>query len=264
MLEAIVLGAIQGISEWLPVSSEGLLVLAQVHLFGSELELLDIIRIALFLHLGTFFAALVYFRHDVAKLLRTLVHFKFATKETKTLFSFLIVSTLISGLVGSSILVLIKNFEKIATLSGDALTFSIGLLLIVTAFLLYIRPSGAQKGISDVRITDSILAGVAQGLSALPGFSRSGSTVSVLLLLKFSDEDSLRMSFLMSLPIVLGGNIILNSKYFTLDSTLFAGLITSFILGLATIHVLLKIARTLSVTWFVGVFGVFMMLAAFL
>ncbi|MDP3989204.1 MAG: undecaprenyl-diphosphate phosphatase, partial [bacterium] len=82
MLEYIALGALQGVAEWLPISSEAVVILATTHLFPTLL-LSDAIRLALFLHLGTFLAALVYLRHDVRKLLRAVYHYTTANEIEK-------------------------------------------------------------------------------------------------------------------------------------------------------------------------------------
>jgi undecaprenyl-diphosphatase len=98
-------------------------------------------------------------------------------------------------------------------------------------------------------------------LAVLPGLSRSGLTISALLLRKFDNASALKLSFLMSLPVVLGGNIVLNFKYFTFSTELLLGLIFSFIFGLLTISLLLKIARKVNFGWFVLIFGVVMIIS---
>ena len=109
MNEAIILGAIQGIAEWLPVSSEGMVVLART-VFFEPASFSELIAMALWLHVGTFFAALVYFWKDVVVLVKALFGFKRSTKETKLLLQFLIISTLISGGIG---FVLLKALEGV-------------------------------------------------------------------------------------------------------------------------------------------------------
>ena len=135
MLEQIILGIVQGIVEWLPVSSEGVILLVIKNFFDAELGAEAIIRQALFLHLGTFLAALVYFRKDVAQLFKALFNYKSASLETKKVFNFLLATTLISGLLG---FVLIKAFielEEQLFLSAKVITAAVGLLLLVTGWL---------------------------------------------------------------------------------------------------------------------------------
>ncbi|PIR78342.1 MAG: hypothetical protein COU28_02220, partial [Candidatus Magasanikbacteria bacterium CG10_big_fil_rev_8_21_14_0_10_36_16] len=101
MFEQIILGIIQGVAEWLPVSSEGMIVLIKSNFFPSTTPLAEvIIKQALFLHLGTFFAALVYFRREVGELLKALFNYRKASAETQKLFGFLFISTMISGCLG--------------------------------------------------------------------------------------------------------------------------------------------------------------------
>ena len=117
-LEPIILGAIQGIAEWLPVSSEGLIVLVKMNFFGKTEIIKDIIEFSLFLHLGTFFAALVYFRKDVADALKTIFRYKTAAKEEKNLLHFLAVTTIISGVFGLLLLRSVYYFNDFFRLSG--------------------------------------------------------------------------------------------------------------------------------------------------
>jgi undecaprenyl-diphosphatase len=98
----------------------------------------------------------------------------------------------------------------------------------------------------------------------LPGLSRSGLTVAALLFRKFEDTEALRLSFLMSLPIVLGGNIILNATSFELSPVAVWGVVTSFLFGLLTIHLLFRLAKKVNFAWFAVLFGVATIAAAFI
>ncbi|MAF20198.1 MAG: UDP-diphosphatase [Parcubacteria group bacterium] len=249
MLEAIVLGIIQGVTEWLPVSSEGVLVLVQTRFFGKQ-DIEQLIRQALFLHLGTFLAAFLYFRKDV-----------FTVFKRKALFNFLLITTIITGILGYALLRLFINLGEQVEFSGKLITLAIGLLLLITAILQIKVNKKGDKKVMDLTKGDSVLLGVVQGLAVLPGLSRSGLTISALLLRKFDNASALKLSFLMSLPVVLGGNIVLNFKYFTFSTELLLGLIFSFIFGLLTISLLLKIARKVNFGWFVLIFGVVMIIS---
>ena len=100
-----------------------------------------------------------------------------------------------------------------------------------------------------------------QGLSTLPGISRSGSTVSVLLLDKVDKTEALRLSFLMSLPIVLAGNIFFNLKGFAFSFNMLYGLFFSFVFGILTIHALIKVSKKINFGYFVLIFGLLMIVA---
>ena len=255
MFEQIILGIIQGIFEWLPVSSEGIIVLIEKNFFDSQLGLEDIIKKALFLHLGTFLAALIYFHKDVLKLIKALFNFKLANSKTKETLKFLIISSLISGFFGFILMKVFAGMEDQLGLSTKIITLIIGLLLLITGGLQIKSRKIENRGIRKIKNKDSILLGFVQALAALPGLSRSGLTVSALLLRKFNSASALKLSFLMSLPMVLGGNIILNLNNFTFSLEIFLGLLFSFIFGLLTISLLLKIAKKINFGYFVLFFG---------
>lgn len=261
MINEIVLGSIQGIFEWLPVSSEAVLVLAQTHLLG-ESGAVEMIGKALFLHLGTFFAALIYFRKEVWRLVESIFNYSNSDLRTKKVLKFLIVSTLISGGLGLLLIGLIGHLETHIEFTGKLVTGAIGVLLLGTGVLQIKSEDSGARDLDDLESSDGIILGLAQGLAALPGFSRSGLTVSILLLRKINESASLRLSFLMSLPIVFLGNLVLNfnSAYFSLGAL--AGLLASFLFGIATIHLLLKVARKINFGLFVLGFGVLAILAA--
>ena len=259
ILQQILIGAIQGITEWLPISSKTVLLFIYINFFQeTNIELL--LKNILFLHLGTFFAALIYFRKDVLHLIKNLFNYPHATPNTKKVLNFLIISTLISGILGLLFLQLIENLDL--NLTAKLITISIGVLLLFTAIIqLKIKKRG-QKKFEGLKITDGVILGFAQGLAAIPGISRSGITISSLLLREFDDNIALRLSFLMSLPIVLAGNIILNLDKFSLTNLSIYALLSSFILGLLTIHALIKLSRKINFGWFVLIFALLMILSS--
>lgn len=262
MLETLLLGMIQGIVEWLPVSSEAAIVLTRVYLAESSVSLSESIELALFLHMGTFLAALVYFRKDVIKILRNLFRYNQADEAQRRTILFLIVATLISGVFGFGLLELISGLESQYRFTGSTITLIIGVLLLFTGLMQMLAPDEGLKGPTSLNWIDGILLGFAQGLAAMPGVSRSGITVSSLLLRRYEDRQALRLSFLLSLPIVLGGNIILNYEAFYLTSRMGVGLLSSFVFGLLTIHGLLKLAKAIRFEYFVFLFGGATILAA--
>lgn len=255
MIEHIILGIIQGIAEWLPVSSEGAIILVKTNIFHEAPNYEELIKHALFLHLGTFLAALIYYRKDVGVLCRSIVAFKSQTSETKKLFVFLFWTTLISGTIGIIMLKLLTSLADQFEATGKSITLIIGFLLIGTGILELKANAPGYRNISNLSLKDSIITGIAQGLASLPGFSRSGLTMSTLLLLKFDKEHALKLSFLLSLPIVLAGNIVLNADKLVLSLESLCGLLFSFVFGLLTIHLLLKLARSINFGYFMLVFG---------
>lgn len=254
--QQIILGILQGITEWLPISSSGILALVMSNFFGIT-DIGDLISKLLLLHLGTFFAALIYFRKDVVKLIKTLFNYKKAGEKEKKIFNFILVSTLITGIIGLLILGALMNYDL--ELTGKTISFVVGFFLLITGiFQIKVRTRGLKKEI-NLKKSDSLLLGIAQGFSSLPGLSRSGITISALLLKKFDDTSALRLSFLMSLPVVLFGNLLLNLNNFTLTSVTIYGLLASFIFGLLTIHALMSLSKRINFGWFVLIFAVLLM-----
>ncbi len=265
ILQQILVGAIQGITEWIPVSSSGILVLIFANLFQIT-DLSVIIQSILWLHLGTFFAALIYFRKDVAQLFVGLFQYKKSNKETKKTLNFLIITTIISGIIGLFIIKALTLSQENLSMTGKSISLGVGILLLITGILqlkVKSRDSALRK-LKDLNLGDSILLGVSQGLSSLPGLSRSGITISTLMLRKFNDTTALRLSFLMSLPIVLLGNIFLNIPDFSLAKLSIWGLVFSFLFGLLTIHALMKLSKKINFGWFVLIFAILMIASFFI
>lgn len=250
--DQFILGLIQGIFEWLPISSSGFLALFANNFLGiSNLE--SLVELALFFHLGTFLAAVVYFRKEVKELFLTLFKYKKSKVESKKLFNFVFVSFIITSILGILILKLIGLVS--VGITGKMINLIIAVLLLVTAIVGFSSKIKGLKKEKDLNLFDGILLGIVQGIAVLPGVSRSGTTTSTLLLKKFDETTALRLSFLMSLPVVLCGNIILNLKDFSFGNFPFVGLVTSFIFGLLTITGLIKLSKKINFNWFVLIFG---------
>jgi len=263
VVQQIVLGMVQGITEWIPISSSAAMVLILSNFF-EVIDLSSLITTALFFHLGTFFAALVYLRKDVVELTKSAFNYKFADEKNKKTLKFLLLSTLVSGVVGIVLLKTLLVFESEVVFTGKTISFFVGVLLLFTGVLqIKVKRSGLKKERS-LNMKDGLLLGVVQGFAALPGISRSGITMSTLLLKKFDDTTALRLSVLMSLPIVLGGNLILNYQDVLLyGSVQWYGILTAFVFGILTIHGLMKVSKKINFGWFVIGFSILMMLSVF-
>lgn len=264
MFEYILLGITQGIAEWLPISSEGMIVLIETKFFGGG-SLPSLIELALFLHLGTLLAALVYFRRDIAHLLKAATTYNRATVEMRATLVFLFLSTAVGGGLGFILLKIIESTEKDIGFSGKVVTLLVGIMLIVTGALQLIkRGNEGKKTAPSLSVKDGIVLGILQGFAVLPGISRSGITVSGLMLRGFSDTEALRLSFLMSMPIVFAGNIILNMSMITsLSGEKITGLIAAFIFGLLTIKGLIAAAERIPFGKFIIGFGILMIISTF-
>lgn len=264
MLEAVILGLAQGLAEWIPISSEGLIVAIKSNFFSGDKTIVDLIRLALFLHFGTFLSALVYFRKDVFNLTKTAFRPKESSEEDRKIFRFIFIVTLVSGLFGFLLLQFIGRFEEKLKLGSVFANTLIALMLFITATLQLSSKKTGLKEEKNLNIWDGLALGIMQGLSVIPGLSRSGLTVSALLLKKFNDTTALRLSFLLSLPIVFLGNLFLNFRSFSVSLELIVALIVSFLAGILTIDILLRLARKINFGYFAIFFGILLLIANFL
>jgi len=239
MNEYIILGIIQGIFEWIPISSEGVVALASRFLV-DDFKPVDL---SLFLHLGTFFAVLVYFRKDWQEIL---------TLKNLKLLKFLLIATLISLIIGYPVYKMIENIVV-----GSALLVVMGLGLLVTA---YFNKTKRTFEISSKKL--AIVAGFLQGLSVIPGLSRSGATIFGLSLGKTNPQEVLKVSYLMSAPVVFASSIYLFLEEPTLVFEAWPALISSFVLGILTLGFLLKIARSINFFKFTLIFSFLCFLGA--
>jgi undecaprenyl-diphosphatase len=245
MFEHIVLGAIQGVTEWVPVSSKACVIAARVHLFGSMESLNGLINYALFLHLGTFLAAVVYFREDVIKLLKACVAPKAAEQETRNILVFLVMTTVLTGL-GQ---VLIDKMDILAhsvPRAKVAVTCLIAGLLIVAGFLQLKSRNDGKRTPKDLTILDGVILGLTQAVATLPGLSRAGTTMAALSFRGFDKEHMLKLSFLMSLPVIFVGNIIKNHKMLFAARVEWVGVVVAFGVGILTIGALMALARRIN------------------
>lgn len=263
LIEAIILGIAQGITEWIPISSEGVTVLLGVN-FLDGITLTELIRLSLFLHLGTFLAAAVYFKKDLLELIRQLLKYPKADASTQATLNFYIIATTFSGALGINILRAVEKLEGDFGFTSKAMIVALGILLLITGLIQFKKKIEGERSAGQSNITDSILVGAAQGIAVLPGFSRSGLTIATLLLRGFDDAQSLRMSFILSLPIVLVGNILLGTIKFALTVELFVAMALSFLVGIICIHFLIKFAQRIKFGYFTLFFGVLVIASAFI
>lgn len=263
MIEQIILGTIQGIAEWLPVSSEGAIVLTASKFF-SNLDIETLLKNALFLHLGTFFAALVYFHREVAEILKNTFKYTKLEESEKNLIHFLFIATLVSGGIGFGAFSLIQDIELFTSNAGRGITILIGVALLITGLLQLQSDGKGKRTESKLTTMDGLIVGIAQGFAVIPGISRSGITVATLLMRDIDKKTALTLSFLLSLPIVLAGNLVLNLNESVFTAEMLLGFIASFVFGLLTIDLLLKVARRINFGIFIIAFALITLVAAFI
>ena len=254
VLDAVIFGIMQGIFEWLPISSQGNLVLAMVGLFGYDAA--TALNYAIFLHLGTVFAAIVYFRKEIMILLKSLKTYRIkSTDENHRTVNFLVIATIITGALG----LLVYLFMGRLNLRGEVFIALVGLGLIFTGLVQKFIKVRGHNDYKNLSWFDSVLLGVVQAFSAIPGISRSGITTSALLFRNYNADTALALSFLMSIPAVLGAEIglaVMTGGFaFASPDKMIVGLIFSFAFGLLSIHVLMKIARKIKFWLFCIVLG---------
>jgi undecaprenyl-diphosphatase len=209
IFQAIILGIVQGLTEFLPVSSSGHLVLLQ-QLFGlKEAELFFDISV----HMGTLVAVFIFFRKDIYDVILSVLRYvkmifktgSFSTgNEDPDLRLALLI---ITGSIPTALIGLL--FHKIADrLFSSALIA--GLMLILTGIVLFLTRfvKTPEKDISMFSIRDSFIIGISQGLAIMPGLSRSGTTIATGLFMGLKHETAARYSFLLSIPAILGASLL--------------------------------------------------------
>ncbi|MDO5851533.1 MAG: undecaprenyl-diphosphatase UppP [Methanobacteriaceae archaeon] len=269
ILSAIILGAVQGISEFLPISSSGHLVLIQ-QLLGVQTGLaFDTI-----LHLGTLVAIFSFFWKDILRLIGGFIgslkditegNFKKGIQKnvSKKFAWLLIIGTIPTGILG----ILFK--DAIETVFRG--TIFVGVFLLITGIILYYsqRHSSGKITTKEMSFTQSIIIGICQGLAIFPGISRSGATIASGLCIGLEREYAARYSFLLSIPAVMGAGLIQIKDIVSLDmsiTALIAGFISSIIFGYYSIKLLIKMIKGWSLDifayycWIVGILTIILTL----
>lgn len=224
----LAIGFLQGVFEWLPVSSKTVVMLFASFIGG--VPLLESYLLAVVLQGGTIVAAVVFFR----KILTQIFRYNY-------LLEFLLISTLVTGLFGLPIFIIIYMF--LPRLNTPVTTLLVGLLLLFQYFMRRKRGEGV-KTVSNINLVDSVLFGIAQSFAVLPGVSRSGSTIIALIFMNYRLEDAMKLSFLASIPANLGGTLLAlyTSRTVVAEpaSNLLVAFLVSAVVGLLTIRYLLK------------------------
>jgi len=244
LLKAIILGIVQGLTEFLPVSSSGHLELAKY--FMADTSVADqSMLMTVMLHGATALSTMVVFRKDIAEILGGLFQFKW---NEETIFSAkIILSMLPAVFVGLA-------FEKQIEALFDQQLLLVGIMLIVTGLLLFLADR-AKRTDKKVSFGHAIIIGISQAIAILPGISRSGATISTSVLLGIDRERAARFSFLMVVPLIIGK---IAKDIFSGDITyspdvllpLSAGFIAAFITGLLACTWMIKLVKSSKLSYF--------------
>ena len=232
MLEAAIWGLVQGLTEFLPVSSSGHLVLVPIAL-GVEPP--DLATSAL-LHLGTLLAVVAYYRRDLASLL------KFRTDPQARRVIWLLLLGTIPAMVGLAVRDLVEDLQESIT--------AVSIALVVTGAIVWL--SGLvldRKGrVEDARSSDAVVVGIAQALALVPGISRSGMTITAGMFRGLAPVEAARYSFLLGVPAIAGAGVIEGARLAdagTIPGSVWVAVALAAVSGYAAIWFLVKLVERL-------------------
>ena len=243
LLEAIILGIVQGLTEFLPVSSSGHLEIAKALLGMSKQE--QNLLITIVLHAATALSTIFVFRKDIKEIIRGLCQFTW-NKE----FQFSL--KVILSMVPATIVGLLFENEIELLFSGEILL--VGCMLLITGLLLFLADK-AKNTNQNVNFFHALIIGVSQAIAILPGVSRSGATISTSVLLGIDREKAARFSFLMVVPLILGkmGKDIISGDILIENATLMplvTGFTAAFITGLFACKWMIQLVKKSKLKYF--------------
>ena len=240
-LNAVILGLIQGIAEALPISSSAHLALYKYFANAEEVPILfDVL-----LHVATVFAVIIVFHKKIGSLIASFFRFviRKTTEDDKQNLShiaIILLASAVTAIVGFALKDLIKNLNVRALPIG----------FFITGILLLVSQKAKLKTVPNILRTAAIL-GIIQGLAVFPGISRSGSTISILLMLGFAQDEVGEFSFILSIPAVLGAALLEGLSAYkhgiplAMDAiSIASGMFTAFFLCLLTLLVFLRIIKS--------------------
>ncbi|WP_335965641.1 undecaprenyl-diphosphate phosphatase [Galbibacter sp. PAP.153] len=244
VIDAIILGIIQGLTEFLPVSSSGHLELGKA-ILGDHSIPQESLLFTVVLHFATALSTMVVFRKDILEILKGIFQFKW---NDELIFSLkIIVSMIPAALIGFF-------FEKQLELLFNGNILLVGFMLIVTALLLYLADKAKHTG-KPVSFSNAFVIGISQAIAMLPGISRSGATISTSVLLGNDKSKAARFSFLMVVPLIfgkiakdiLGGELSMESHN---TGTLAIGFMAAFISGILACTWMIKLVKNSKLAYF--------------
>ena len=243
-IRALIFGIIQGLTEFLPVSSSGHLELAKFFL-GDESVPEQSLLMTVVLHAATAISTLIIFRKEVGEIFKGL--FQFQWNEEAEFSAKIVLSMIPAAFVG-------LMFEEEMELLFTKNILLVGLMLIITGLLLFLADR-SKNTVKKVGWSDAIIIGIAQAIAILPGISRSGATISTSVLLKIDRERAARFSFLMVVPLIFGkmAKDILDgafSESLGNPLPLVVGFIAAFLTGLLACKWMIALVKSSKLTYF--------------
>jgi len=244
VIDAIILGVIQGLTEFLPVSSSGHLELGKAILGDNSLPK-ESLLFTVVLHFATALSTIVVFRKDILEIIKGIL--KFEWNEDMNFISKIVISMIPATITG------VFFEEELELLFGGQIAL-VGFMLIITALLLYLadRAKNTNKSVS---FSNAFIIGISQAIAILPGISRSGATISTSVLLGNDKTKAARFSFLMVVPLIFGkiAKDILNGEL-TYESSNFLplsiGFVAAFIAGLFACTWMIALVKKSKLTYF--------------
>ena len=272
LLYSIIIGFVQGISEWLPISSKTQVLVTSSYLLNLNFQ--QAYTFGLFMEIGTIAASIIYFRKELVLLIKVL----FGSKDqySRKLFIYVLVATIATGIIGAPLYLVA---DSITGISLGIPMLIIGLVLIVDA--LVIRYSKKKqhnaemktKKFSNMKLKDYILIGIAQGIAALPGVSRSGTTTSAMLIMDIEPDEAFRLSFLVGIfasTAAFGLTIVASKSNVSAALAgigimgLIVAIVVSTIVSLFLINFLIKVAGKSKIVYVTAALGVIAIAAGLL
>ena len=243
-LDSFILGIIQGLTEFLPVSSSGHLEIGKA-LLGNKSMPKDSMIFTVVLHFATALSTIVVFRKDIFEIFSDLLKFDW-NHNTKFIIKILF------SMIPAILIGLIFEVQLERLFSGEIIL--VGIMLIITSLLLVLADRAKETN-KNIQYKNSIIIGISQAIAILPGISRSGATISTAVLLGIDKTKAARFSFLMVIPLIFGkiikdvfsGELIYDSSEF---SNIFIGFLSAFISGLFACTWMIKLVKNSQLKYF--------------
>jgi undecaprenyl-diphosphatase len=242
------LGIVQGLTEFLPVSSSGHLVLAQVFLGVKEPPIV----IDSFLHFGTLLAVLVYFASDLKKMVLAAAHFV-SSWRNKDPYLWLVIYIAVGSIPAAIVGV---GFESLFERMFSSVSV-VGVMLIITGIILWLADIQKSKNrlVGNLSLADGIWIGIAQALAIIPGLSRSGTTIATGLFRGLEPKLAAKFSFLLSVPAIFGAALFSLRKALKISlgaslNNIFLSMVIAFIVGMFSLALIIQVTKERRLKWF--------------